>query len=453
MDRSGDTTAPTGGETRVDIVPTELAIQWVFGAAYTSESVLRGARLRVGRGECCHVRLEHASVSREHAEIQRQGPIYALRDLASTNGTRLNGRRVDHAVLSEGDVLRIGSYVGVVLARPRSLEQQPFGELAPGLFGGATLRSSLASAFAAAATDLPFVLVGETGTGKERVARAIHCLSGRRGRFHALNCSALPPALAEAELFGCVRGAFTGAERSRPGHLRAAHGGTLFLDEIADLPREVQAKLLRSLEEGCVVPLGDTEAVATDVRIVCASHTALELLVQGQRFRADLHARVAGITLELLPLRRRRDEIPGLFFHLLEKHGSRQQPAIDPKLVEGLCLYAWPGNVRELELFTRRALALRRDRAELGGDLVEQLLVSTPRPAALTPRVEQRYHSRREQDLDRLRSALRNTSGNLTAAAASAGISRRRAYRLLAGDGSTAGEQRGRAEDVKVEGT
>jgi transcriptional regulator of acetoin/glycerol metabolism len=432
---SGDTTAPTGGETRSDIASTELGIQWVLGSGYGSETVLRGARLRVGRGADCHVRLEHASVSREHAEIQRQGPIYALRDLGSTNGTRLNGARTQHAVLEAGDVLRIGSFVGIVRTRLRALEGPVFGELAPGLFGGATLRGSLAAAFDVAKTDLPFVLFGETGTGKERVARAIHHLSGRRGRFHALNCSALPPALAEAELFGYVRGAFTGAERTREGHLRAAHGGTLFLDEIADLPREVQAKLLRVLEEGSVVPLGDTEAVALNVRIVCASHTALELLVQKQSFRADLHARLAGFTQELLPLRSRRDEIPGLFFHLLERHGSGELPSVDPKLLERLCVYSWPANVRELELFARRALALRRTGPELGVNLAAQLL--GPEEEQLEPSSKQTFRSRRDQDLSRLRSALLSQAGNLTAAAASAGISRRRAYRLLANASST----------------
>jgi transcriptional regulator of acetoin/glycerol metabolism len=424
-------TVRTGGTGEGTTAEPELTIQWVLGSVYGERHPLRGARLRVGRGAECHIRLEHPSVSRDHAELQRQGPIVALRDLGSTNGTYLNGERTEHGVIADNDVLRIGDFVGIVRLSERVIEAQPFSELAPELWGGPSLRRVLETAEAAAETDVPIIVIGETGTGKERVARAIHYLSGRRGRFQPLNCSTLPEELAEAELFGHARGAFTGAERARLGHLRAADGGTLFLDELAELSLSIQAKLLRAVEQREVIPLGETRAVPIDVRIVAAAQEPLERFVEKKTFRADLHERLAGFRFDLPPLRARREEVPGLFFHLLDKYdaGGARKPAA--KLLERLVLHDWPGNVRELELFTRKLLALHRREAVLRPSFAEGILKTAPerRPKSLSNLEPSR--NRREHDLRRLNAALEAKDGNLSAAAASIGISRRRAYRLL----------------------
>jgi transcriptional regulator of acetoin/glycerol metabolism len=425
-----ETTEPTGGPGQIEAQGGDLMVQWVLGGEYRERSVLRAARLRIGRGSTCHVRLDHPSVSREHAELYRQGPIYAVRDLGSTNGTHLNGSRTEHGVLRTGDVLRVGDYVGIVGMLPRAAETSRFGELAPGLFGGPTLAAALAVAKVSASTDIPFVIIGETGAGKERIARAIHHLSGRPGRFHALNCAALPATLAEAELFGHERGAFTGAERAREGHLRAADRGTLFLDEIADLGAAVQAKLLRALETHEVTPVGTTECVSFDARVIVATQEPLECYVERKAFRADLYARLAGFQLEAPPLRRRRDEIIGLFAHFLRIHGTGEPPAVEPKLAERLCLHDWPNNVRELELFTRKLLALKQDEKVLTCQLAARLWTDVAAPAA--PAQTTGFRERRVHESARLQAALSTHGNNMTAAAASIGISRRRAYRLLA---------------------
>jgi DNA-binding NtrC family response regulator len=425
-----NTTARTGGTDDRAPLERELAIQWVHGSAYAECHALRAARLRIGRGEGCHLRLEHASVSREHAELQRQGPIFSLRDLGSTNGSYLNGQRTEHAVIADGDVLRLGDFLGIVRLRERTDEQTSFSELAPGLWGGATLRKVLETSQAAARTDVPIVLLGETGSGKECVARAIHHFSGRAGRFHALNCSTLPVELAEAELFGHAKGAFTGADRARMGHLRAADRGTLFLDEVSELSLAIQAKLLRALEQREVVPLGETESVAIDARIVVAAQRPLEQFVEQDAFRADLHERLAGFRFELPPLRVRRDDIPGLFFHMLEKYAAGSRPKTDVKLLERLVLHDWPGNVRELELCTRKLLGLHANEPVLRRELADGILKEKMSALAATTE-EQHARDRREYDLRRLTVALEEKNGNLSAAAASIGISRRRAYRLL----------------------
>ncbi len=428
----GETTQPTSGSRAVAAVARDLTLTWVYDGAYRAHDVLRVARLRVGRGPQCHIRLEHASVSREHAELYRQGPIFAVRDLGSTNGTYVNGARTEHAVLSEGTVIRVGDCIGIVGALPRGTQPTRFGELAPGVLGGPTLGAELTTLEASAESDVPVVIVGETGSGKERIARAVHVLSGRRGSFHALNCSALPSALAEAELFGHERGAFTGADRARDGHLRAAHGGTLFLDEIAELPLPIQAKLLRAVEEREVTPVGATQGVSFDARIVVAAQEPLERYVQRKTFRADLYARLAGFRFEAPPLRRRRDEIPGLFFAFLEKHGQRPAPSVPPRLLERLCVHDWPGNVRELELCARKLVALGQEAEPLSAGVVARLLgepASGPPLPVSCAAVGSR--GRNEYDLARLTAALAAHDRNLTAAAASIGISRRRAYRLL----------------------
>jgi transcriptional regulator of acetoin/glycerol metabolism len=425
-----DTTERTGGDRGRAEAERDLAIQWMHGIEYCGLQMLRGARLRVGRGAESHFRLEHGSVSREHLELYRQGPIYALRDLESTNGTHLNGVRTEHGAISAGDVIRIGEFVGVVMLLPRSTELPSFGELAAGLVGGPMLAAELSHVRTGATTDVPVMLTGETGTGKERVARAIHEWSGRSGRFHALNCSALPPALAEAELFGHERGAFTGADRARIGHLRAAHGGTLFLDEASELPLAIQAKLLRAIEEREVMPLGGTEVAAVDARIIVAAPEPFDRYVAAKTFRADLYERLAGFQVHIPPLRARREEIAGLLSHLLTKHTQRSPPTVEAKLVERLLLHPWRGNVRELELFVRKLHALRGSDPVLGLDAADGIL-SSETPSASSGPASTGARDRRDHDRILLKEALEKHGGNMTAAAASVGISRRRAYRLI----------------------
>jgi sigma-54 dependent transcriptional regulator, acetoin dehydrogenase operon transcriptional activator AcoR len=431
-DRSTRTTERVESASNLASGGKELAIQWVVDSRVAALEFLRAGRLRIGRGDECHLRLEHASVSRQHAELYRQGPIYALRDLQSTNGTWANGVRVEHTAIAAGDVLRFGDCIGIVFGLEPDSATLEFGSLAPGLWGGPTLASALANAKRAAPSDLPIVLIGETGVGKERIARALHHWSGRSGRFHAVNCSTVPVALAEAELFGHQRGAFTGADAARTGHFQAAHAGTLFLDEISELSLDVQAKLLRAVEEREITPLGATAALPIDVRIIAAAHEPLEALAEQQKFRADLSARVAGFVVEVPPLRQRREEIPGLCLQLLEKHAAGPAPRVAPSLLEWLCLREWPGNVRELEFMLRKLLALHGAESVLRLSFAQKIAKTAfTTGVEAAPSTKSGFRDRRESELYRLRQALTRTNGNLTAAAVAAGISRRRAYRLL----------------------
>jgi two-component system response regulator FlrC len=282
------------------------------------------------------------------------------------------------------------------------------------------------------------ILQGETGTGKEGAARAIHQWSGRAGPFLAVNCAALPEALAEAELFGYRRGAFTGADRASPGFFRAADGGTLLLDEIVDLPLVLQAKLLRVLEQKEVQPLGFTTPVPVDVRVVAACQKPLQIAVDEKRFRADLYARLDGVTVNLPPLRERIEEIPYLLVQLLHRHRGGTSPPHEPKLVEQLCLYEWPFNVREVDLLMRRLLVLHGSEPILRrSHLPERFRIARTKSTAgqpriqsvVTPAVEQEH--RDERDLAAFVANLPINGGNLARASAAAGISRQRAYRLI----------------------
>src|SRR6187549_2818904 len=296
-----------------------LALVWVFPlpdqpAIPLDQRADDAAELIIGRDAACDVVLEGGDISRRHAALRWAGPGdgAALHDLGSRNGIRINGRAVADGVLAGGDVVRVGGWIGVVTAQPGALA-----EIAPGLHGGATLAKAVAPLRQAAPSDLPIVLEGETGTGKEVVARAIHAWSGRRGPFVALNCAALPESLAEGELFGYRKGAFTGADRASPGVFRSADGGTLLLDEVSDLSLALQAKLLRVLEQREVQPLGETRPVPIDVRIVVAGQLSLLDASRTGRFRADLLARLEGMTVRLPPLRDRREDVAPLFSQLL----------------------------------------------------------------------------------------------------------------------------------------
>ena len=239
----------------------------------------------------------------------------------------------------------------------------------------------------AAPTDVTVLVTGESGTGKELVARAVHEESRRaRGPFVALNCSALPGELVESELFGHLRGAFTGADRDREGLFEAADGGTLFLDEIGDLAVPAQAKLLRALEERQVLRVGATRPTAVDVRVVAATHRPLERLVAEGGFRQDLLFRLQVIQVQIPPLRERRDDIPALAVHFVrhfaERYG-RPVREIDPGARRALLAYDWPGNVRELRNVVERAVVLAEGETLEAADLPPAVSGSTAplRPA------------------------------------------------------------------------
>jgi DNA-binding NtrC family response regulator len=411
--------------------PGRLALHWVWPNCRVDS--LQGARLTLGRDEASAIRLNAPGVSRHHAELYRQGPLYVLCDQGSTNGTWLDGRRIQHAPVAPGSVLRLGECVGVFLVRDE--QNCSFTELAPGLFGGSELAGLLEPVKRVARSNLPIMVVGSTGTGKERVAHAIHHFSGRSGQFLAVNCAALPAQLAEAELFGYRRGAFTGAERASVGYFRSAHGGTLFLDEMPELSPALQAKLLRVVEDGQVLGLGETSAVKVDVRIVSACQRTPNDLVSAGQVREDLAARLAAVTVQLPSLADRRADIAPLFAQFLARHCGGRPPGVEGRLVEALCLHDWPQNVRELELVTKTLLVVHGHQSTLRRQHLPPHLAALceegPRGEGPTgPRLDRRKH-----DLQRLQQELKNNGGNIKAAADAIGVSRQRIYRLLTGTG------------------
>jgi two-component system response regulator HydG len=207
--------------------------------------------------------------------------------------------------------------------------------------------------------DVPILIQGESGTGKELVARALHERGARRRkRFVALNCGAIPESLIDSELFGHVKGSFTGATTDRAGVLVEADGGTLFLDEIGDMPLAVQARLLRVLQEGEVRAVGSSNVREIDVRVIAATHVELQSAVEQGRFRQDLYYRLNVVVLRVPPLRERLDDLPLLAAHFLKKHGGARPPSLSPDALEAMTTYAWPGNVRELENSILHAIAL-----------------------------------------------------------------------------------------------
>lgn len=275
-----------------------------------------------------------------------------------------------------------------------------------------------------AASDLPVVIQGESGTGKERVSRELHRLSGRgQGPFVAINCSALPESLLEAELFGAVRGAYTGSDRDRPGLFRLADGGTLLLDEVADMPPSMQAKLLRALQEQRVRPLGSSNEVQFDVRIVAASHRNLLQQVQSALFRSDLYFRLAVLRVEVPPLRARLDDLPGLVNDLaarLLRETGFGPPRLSPEAWDVLLRHDWPGNIRELHSVLARALILAG-----GKKLTAQHVGVASHP------VVSGQPSGGQLEREMILSALLSSGGRIATAAKSIGWSRQKLYRRI----------------------
>jgi two-component system response regulator AtoC len=295
-----------------------------------------------------------------------------------------------------------------------------FGEI---VAGSAAMRKALDVVSKVARHDSAVLLTGASGTGKELVARLIHRESPRaQGPFVAVNCGGIPEQLLESEFFGYMRGAFTGADRDKPGLFETADGGTLFLDEVGELPGSLQVKLLRVLQEGEFRRLGSTEIRRASVRIISATNKDLEAAVEAGDFREDLFYRLAVVPIHLPPLRVRREEIPELAIHLLRRHADRlgvHVEGIHPAAMEVLLAYAWPGNIRELENVLERALVLSEGPVVALEDLPESVRRPAPDSVGLPADADdlsvKRHGARMEKHLIQL--ALDRTGGNRTQAA------------------------------------
>ncbi len=278
-----------------------------------------------------------------------------------------------------------------------------------------------------AETDATVLVRGESGTGKELVARAIHEESRRRGRpFVAINCASLSPSLLESELFGHVKGAFTGAVANRAGIFRRADGGTLFLDEVAEIPIDLQAKLLRVLQEQTFVPVGGSEPEHVDVRVIAATHRALREEVRKGRFREDLLYRLRVVPIFLPPLRERRGDIELLvedFIQRFSARGPRRVERVSPEAMRILLDHSWPGNVRELQNTIEYAFAVGRGPELVSEDLPPELRAPAPSAPAAPP-------PRSTTEAERLQEALEQAHGDLQLAAERLGVSRTTLWRM-----------------------
>lgn len=391
---------------------------------------LSGGVCRVGAGQGVDMLLDDKTVSRVHAELELVPEGIAVRDLGSRNGTFLYGQRIERAILSLGSRVRFGR-VEVDIVPDLSSEELPVypSDSYGRLIGASSAMRRTYSLLKRLEGSLANVLVcGETGTGKELAARALHDHSHvASGPFVSVNCGALDRNLARSELFGYARGAFTGATESRAGAFEAANGGTLFLDEIGELPLDVQPLLLRAMEQGLVVRVGETRERAVKVRLIAATHRDLKGLVQHQRFREDLYYRLMVVKVTLPPLRERTEDLP-----LLVRHFAEQLSVSLPSdTLERLKTRMFPGNVRELRNTVESLGAIGsvpdsspRGEPELASALRRSVNLDEPY-AAQKERLLQLF-------LDMYVDAvLERTNGNQTEAARLSGIERSYLNRLV----------------------
>jgi transcriptional regulator with GAF, ATPase, and Fis domain len=436
-----------------------LAINCDRPTAFAARYRLTGTEsLSIGRGSDPRIRLDNVDgrafamrapdpwMSSSHGQLRATPDGWTLEDIGSKNGTMVNGRRIQRACLSDGDVIELGHTFFVFRQAVSRADEQPFFEFPePAKESSALatlcdpLAAELANAERIAPSAVSVIIQGESGTGKEVVASAIHKLSGRPGSFVAVNCAALAKTLVESELFGYRKGAFSGATEDRPGLIRAADRGTLFLDEVGDLAEAAQASLLRVLQEGEVLPVGATRPIKVDFRLLAATHRDLPALVAQNRFRSDLLSRISGLTVTLPPLRQRREDFGLLIGALLRRHFPERahQISLSSDAARSLLLYPWPLNVRELEKNLTAGVVLANGKPigteHLSRSLRIELDTSAhpPPPAASEPGEEAGLSERDRRRRSEIVDLLRQHGGNITAVARSLGIARTQVQRWI----------------------
>ena len=416
--------------------PLRCELVVVEGAEAGRAIALDGPRT-VGTASECDLVLTDDRVSSRHVSVTPSGAGFHVRDLGSTNGTWLEGARVTEADVPAGATLKLGKTFLRVQPQAKALEVAPsaarrFGDL---VAESLAMREVFAVLELAARGDVTVLVTGETGTGKELVARAIHEKSARRSKpFVTVDCGALPEALLESELFGHVRGAFTGAVSERRGAFQKADGGTLFLDELGAVSPAVQARLLRALEAKTVKPVGSDVERTIEVRVIAATPVDLATRVAAGQFRADLFYRLSVLALELPPLRSRREDLAVIVRALLERRGFEPGDVRGPNL-DRLMVHAWPGNVRELRNVIERALALSP-----GATSFQQLRLGfepvAPGADAMPVRTDLPFKDAKDAVVDAfeakyLKDVHERHDGNVSAGARAAGVDRKHWRALL----------------------
>lgn len=339
----------------------------VEGKARGNKITLDKNLVKVGKRESNDLVIPDKAVSRNHFEIEYQSDSFLLRDLSSTNGTFLNGSRVKEAYLAPGDVIKIGNTNLEFVAFDEKVQIEPSAKEEFGDMVGKSrkMRQIFSILEKISPTHATVIIEGETGTGKDLVARAVHEHSARKDKpFVVFDCSAVAPNLIESELFGHEKGAFTGAVKSRAGVFEVALGGTVFLDEIGELTADLQPKLLRALEQREIKRVGSNTTTKIDVRVICATNKNLRKEVDEGRFREDLYYRLSVVKVLLPPLRERPEDIPIITERLLSRSKYNELPdgafkvtRVEDDALKALSRYNWPGNVRELSNVVERAVS------------------------------------------------------------------------------------------------
>ncbi|MBW2278330.1 MAG: sigma 54-dependent Fis family transcriptional regulator [Deltaproteobacteria bacterium] len=394
----------------------------------------------VGADPSADVVLKDEAVSARHCTIAPTEEGFDVRDLDSRNGTLLDGVAISRAVVPIGSVLRLGGSLVQLMPAEDSVEIPPsehpgFGDL---VGGSLAMRCAYAMLERASQSSASILFLGESGTGKELAARAVHSHSPRHeAPLVVFDCGAASETLIQSDLFGHVRGAFTGAHSDRQGAFAAAHQGTLFLDEIGDLPLSLQPKLLRMLEAGEVTPVGAQTSESYDVRVVAATHRDLHQEVSRGTFRGDLYYRLAVVEVHLPPLRQRLDDIPELVRLFLARAGADHVAEVGGASLERLSSYHWPGNVRELRNVVTRAVALSAPGAEFESMPILLRPTGGAEPAASRVVLADRpFHEVKAEVMGKfereyLTDLMRRAERNISQAARLAGLERKYLYRLL----------------------
>jgi DNA-binding NtrC family response regulator len=425
------------------------ALMIVSELGVSTRPIPNRGELTIGRAPDATVRLDGAQVSRRHAVLHMRGNSFAIEDLGSANGTVLHNQRLaagKEVEIAPGDAIHVGDFVLIVRAF-RAGDETLGGAFAAAGPGGdgvlpdeVILRSpavlaSFDEVRQAARSDINVLLLGETGVGKDVLARCVHHISARRDRpFLRLNCAALTESLLESELFGHEKGAFTGAVAAKPGLFESASGGTVFLDEIAEFPLALQPKLLQVIETREVLRVGSVRPISVDVRFVAATNRDLEAESGVGRFRGDLYYRLSGFSVVIPPLRERPEDVlplaDGFVRRMALRTGLERPPLIEGDVAALLMSYSWPGNVRELKNVIERAMVL----AHGGPITAAHIRLAAPRPgAALAQRAPSEVPDAApaidlsdEEAAERRRiiDALVRSNGNQSQAARALGISR-----------------------------